>query len=425
MSEPRLSGLNDEQDLGTQKILKSLNQAKPDADNMKKGNAPSLPKGWEIKKLGEVVDIINGRNQSAVISENGQYPIYGSAGNLMGFATDYLCEEGTTIIGRKGNISNPIYIEEKFWNVDTAFGLHPKNGYNPKFINYLCQTIDFKSRNRGTTIPSLVKSDLLSIDVPFISSLPEQQRIVSILDECFSVIERSRNNAEQNLKNAKELFESYLQGVFEKKGDDWEEKRLGEVLVKTETVDPTKNPDTEFTYLDVSSVNKETKEIETPTVLLGKDAPSRAKKLIKTGDVIFATVRPTHSRVALIPEEFDEQVCSTGYFVLRSKDTINNKLIFYFLLTKGFNEQMEKLQKGASYPAVTDNDVKGILFRFPKTKTEQQTIVRQLDALRAETQKLEAVYQKKIDDLEELKKSILQKAFAGELKMSEPLINAD
>jgi type I restriction enzyme S subunit len=86
---------------------------------------------------------------------------------------------------------------------------------------------------------------------------------------------------------------------------------------------------------------------------------------------------------------------------------------------------MEKLQKGASYPAVTDNDVKGILFRFPKTKTEQQTIVRQLDALRAETQKLEAVYQKKIDDLEELKKSILQKAFAGELKMSEPLINAD
>ena len=92
--------------------------------------------GWEEKKLGEVVDIINGRNQSQVISKNGKYPIYGSAANFMGYATDYLCERGTTIIGRKGNISNPIYIEEKFWNVDTAFGLFPKNGYDTKFIYY-------------------------------------------------------------------------------------------------------------------------------------------------------------------------------------------------------------------------------------------------------------------------------------------------
>jgi type I restriction enzyme S subunit len=250
--------------------------------------------------------------------------------------------------------------------------------------------------------------------------LPEQKRIVSILDECFAAIDKAKANAEQNLKNAKELFESQLQLIMEngKLKMGWEEKKLGDVLVKTETVDPTKNPDTEFTYLDVSSVNKETKEIENPTILLGKDAPSRAKKMIKTGDVIFATVRPTHSRVALIPEEFDEQVCSTGYFVLRSKDIVNNKLIFYFLLTKGFNEQMEKLQKGASYPAVTDNDVKGVIFPFPKSKEAQQTIVHRLDALRAETQKLEAVYQKKIADLEELKKSILQKAFLGQLTMN-------
>ena len=137
-----------------------------------------------------------------LISDNGQYPIYGSAGNMMGFATDYLCEEGTTIIGRKGNISNPIYIEEKFWNVDTAFGLYPKNGYSTKFINYLCLTIDFKSRNRGTTIPSLVKSDLLTIDIPFISSLSEQKRIVAILDEAFTAIAKAKANVEQNLKNA-------------------------------------------------------------------------------------------------------------------------------------------------------------------------------------------------------------------------------
>ena len=73
-----------------------------------------MKKGWEIKKLGEVAYIINGKNQSQVISDNGQYPIYGSAANLMGYATDFICEKGTTIIGRKGNISNPILINERF-----------------------------------------------------------------------------------------------------------------------------------------------------------------------------------------------------------------------------------------------------------------------------------------------------------------------
>ncbi len=86
-----------------------------------------MKKGWEIKKLGEVVDIINGKNQSQVICDDGKYPIYGSGENVMGYATDYICEKGTTIIGRKGNISNPIFINERFWNVDTAFGILIQN----------------------------------------------------------------------------------------------------------------------------------------------------------------------------------------------------------------------------------------------------------------------------------------------------------
>ncbi len=134
--------------------------------------------------------------------------------------------------------------------------------------------------------------------------------------------------------------------------------------------------------------------------------------------MIFATVRPTHSRVALITEEYDEQVCSTGYFVLRPKDFLSQKLIYYFLLTPGFNKQMEKLQKGASYPAVTDSEVKSILIPFPKSKNEQQSIINKLDTLSSETKQLESIYQQKLDDLEELKKSILTKAFNGELKIS-------
>ncbi len=191
----------------------------------------------------------------------------------------------------------------------------------------------------------------------------------------------------------------------------WEIKKLGEVLVKTEMIDPTKNPDKEFTYLDVSSVNKETKEIEGATILLGKDAPSRARKLVRENDVIFATVRPTHSRVTLITEEYDGQVCSTGYFVLRGKENIDNKYLYYFLLTDEFNQQMEKLQKGASYPAVTDAEVKSIFLRYPKSLPEQQHIVSILDEAFAAIAKAKANAEQNLKNAKELFESYLQGVF--------------
>ncbi len=192
---------------------------------------------------------------------------------------------------------------------------------------------------------------------------------------------------------------------------DWELKKLSEVLVRTEMVDPTKNPNAEFTYLDVSSVNKETKQIENATLLLGKDAPSRARKLVRTNDVIFATVRPTHSRVALITDEYNEQVCSTGYFVLRGNDFIYNQYLFYFLLTDEFNVQMEKLQKGASYPAVTDAEVKSIFLRFPKSLPEQKRIVTILDEAFAAIGKAKENAEKNLQNARELFESYLQRVF--------------
>ncbi|MBU4486778.1 MAG: restriction endonuclease subunit S, partial [Candidatus Delongbacteria bacterium] len=196
---------------------------------------------------------------------------------------------------------------------------------------------------------------------------------------------------------------------------DWEEKKLGEVLQKTETINPTLEPDKEFVYIDVSSVNNETMAIENSSVIIGKTAPSRARKLVKTNDIIFATIRPTLKRIAIVSEEFHNQICSTGYFVLRAKPFLNYQMLFYYLLTNKFDSQMEKLQKGASYPAVTDGDVRNQVIPFPKTLQVQQRIVAKLDALSEQTKKLEAVYTKKIADIDELKKSILQKAFKGEL----------
>jgi type I restriction enzyme S subunit len=266
----------------------------------------------------------------------------------------------------------------------------------------------------GTNINNLKFTDIENIEIS-LPPLSEQKRIIKILDETFEKLEKAKKNTEKNLQNSKELFESYLNDVFSNPGKDWEEKGLNQVLEDTNNIDPTKNPKKEFMYLDVSGVDKDTKEIINIARIIGDNAPSRARKQIQTGDVVFATVRPTHQRVAIIPENLNNQICSTGYMVLRTKNILNNKLLFYCLLTRSFNQSMERLQKGASYPAVTETDVKRQVIYFPKSLNEQKQIAKKLEELSEKTKKLESLYKQKLANIEELKKSILQKGFSGEL----------
>lgn len=158
----------------------------------------------------------------------------------------------------------------------------------------------------------------------------------------------------------------------------WKTKPLGELLLKTETINPTLVPHEEFDYVDVSSVSNETYRIEATQRLMGRDAPSRARRLVRSGDVLFATIRPTLRRIAVVPTELDGQVCSTGFFVLRPCSEIDHRFLFYSLFTEQFMGAMESLQKGASYPAVTDSEVRGQLLSYPSL-AEQRRIVALLD----------------------------------------------
>ena len=193
-----------------------------------------------------------------------------------------------------------------------------------------------------------------------------------------------------------------------KKG--WETKTLGEVLEKTETVNPLQSPNAEFDYIDVSSVSNTTFEIEETQRLKGKDAPSRARKLVRTNDIIFATIRPTLQRIAVVPEHLDKQVCSTGYFVLRPRQGIDHRFVFYSLFTENFIGQMESLQKGASYPAVTDGDVRAQEIPVPPL-AEQQRIVGLLDEAFEGIATAKANAEKNLQNARALFESHLQSVF--------------
>lgn len=243
--------------------------------------------------------------------------------------------------------------------------------------------------------------------------LQQQQRIVAILDEAFTAIAKAKANAEQNLKNAKELFESYLQGVFENKSEDWEEKTLGEIAFVKSGGTPsrakkeywegniawyssgelnelyTKDPERKINELAINNSNA--KIFPKGSLLIGMYDTAALKMSIIERDATFnqaiAGVKP-NEKIDLI-------------FILHSINSIKPDLLN---LRRGVRQKNLSLEK-----------IKNIPIFLPTIK-EQNTIVQKLDALSTETKKLEVIYQQKINDLEELKKSVLQKAFSGELK---------
>lgn len=186
-----------------------------------------MKQSWEIKKLGEVCDIICGQDYKSVQDDNGKYPIYGTGG-IMGYASQYRCPAHTIIIGRKGSINNPIYVETEFWNVDTAFGVVPnKERILPKFFYLFCKDYDFTRHDVSVTIPSLRRTDILKIDVP-VPPIAEQEKIVAELDCLSGIIEKKKQQLKELDNLAQSIFyEMFGDPVENDKG--WKVKKLGEV----------------------------------------------------------------------------------------------------------------------------------------------------------------------------------------------------
>ena len=186
-----------------------------------------MREGWEYKRWADVLTIINGKNQKAVESPNGQYPIYGSGG-IMGYALDWLCPENCVIIGRKGNINKPLFVESKFWNVDTAFGLSANQEcLIPKYLFYFCLDYNFERHNRAVTIPSLTKIDLLKVKM-LVPPKPTQLSIVSELDKLNELIQIKKEQLKDYDALAQSIFyEMFGDPVVNEKG--WEVKTLGDI----------------------------------------------------------------------------------------------------------------------------------------------------------------------------------------------------
>lgn len=384
-------------------------------------NKSQKTKDWEIKKLGDVEFFSVDYGTRVVKKRDGGtiYDVYGGGGKT--FFMDTFNRENALVVARFAMSERCTrFVTGKFFLNDSGLTVSIVNrdfmiqeylNYNFLFLNEYIYSLGHGSAQRNLNV-----NKFKEIEISFPKSLDEQKRVVGILDEAFENINQAKAIAEQNLKNIEELFNSELQNIFSNDGEGWERNTLGEVCEKTSNIKWSENINKDFKYVDLSAVSRENFKITDFVMVTSENAPSRAKRFIQTGDIIFATTRPTLKRVSMITEDYNNQICSTGFAVLRSnKKMIDKSLIFYFIQSNYFMDFMEKMQRGASYPAVSDSDVKSIQISYPKSLDEQGKIVERLGELKERVDEGSAILLRKIAALDELKKSLLQKAFNGEL----------
>ena len=256
-------------------------------------------------------------------------------------------------------------------------------------------------------------------------TLTEQQRIADLLWLVHGAISRSEKLVDegQALKRAamRTLFTHGLHGEPQKETEigpvpeSWELSELETLCVSTDSVDLRSEGDRTIQYVDVSAISRDHLQIETTSRYRLKQAPGRARKRIFTGDVIFATVRPTLLRAAIVPEELDNQVCSTAFCVLRrDKKMSADHFIYYIVQREQFVQQLAEVQTGASYPAVTDRTVKEQIVPVP-FMDEQREIVAILDAI---DRKID-LHRRKHAVLDTLFKVLLHKLMTGEIRVAD------
>jgi type I restriction enzyme, S subunit len=176
-----------------------------------------------------------------------------------------------------------------------------------------------------------------------------------------------------------------------------------------------KNSEDEFIYYDIGGINNNTNTIESFKKYKWKEAPSRARQIVVKGDVLFSTVRTYLKNIALLNNDYDNQIASTGFCVIRPNENVMlSKYIFQYSLYKEFLDPLNALQTGSSYPAVRDNDVFNQIIPLPPLQ-EQHQIVSEIESRFSVADKLEQTIDEGLKKSERLSQSILKRAFEGRL----------
>ena len=294
-------------------------------------------------------------------------------------AEDYI-SEGEVVCIPWGGTTNVKYYKGKFVTGDNRIATSlDTNILNNKFLYYWMQSnINVISTfYRGTVIKHPSMKNVLDMRIP-VPPIEVQEEIVYILDSFTQLSEKLLKELSEELKTRQKQYEYYKNKLLKNKADKM--VRLKEGLLKVENI-KWKQTQAIHKYIDLSSVDRETHKIIETKKIDSTNAPNRAQQIIKTNDILFGTTRPMLKRSCIVEKLYNNEICSTGFCVLRvDTNIVLPKWIYYIINTSNFYDYVEQNQKGTSYPAISDREVKDYTIPLP-TIEEQEKIVKVLERL--------------------------------------------
>ncbi|MEA3329489.1 MAG: restriction endonuclease subunit S [Nanoarchaeota archaeon] len=392
---------------------------------------------WEIKKLGEVCNFQNGFAFKSSKYKKEGFPILRIT-NIQNDEIDtknivyinpeasnenlerYLVNQGDLLIAMSGATTGKIGFNNsgrKFYLNQRVGKFIPNNSLKLKFLYYFLYTkVEENLRiSQGAAQPNLSTEQIKNFEIP-LPPLPTQKQIVAILDKTFKEISKARENAENNLDNAKEIFESYLENVFSNPKGDWREKRLGDVCENVQYGTSAKSKK-EGKIPVVGMGNIQEGRIVWKNLKYTDDEAKIKKYSLKYNDVLFNRTNSPELVGKSAIYKGEKPAIFAGYLIRlnRKEDLIDADFLIYFLN----RQKTRKYGFSVMISSVNQANINGTKLRnysinLPPISTQTQ-IVKKLDTLSKEIKELETIYNHKLKDLEELKKSILKKAFTGEL----------
>ena len=331
------------------------------------------PNGVKFDKLENIILLQAGdRITTAMMSDDYDFDVIGGGTLPTGKYNNYNREHCVTI-SRAGSAGFVNWKENKFWATDVCFTASKNNDYmDIKFVYYYLKNAqkDLQQHLYGGSMPKLEKNYLWKYPIP-IPPLEVQNEIVRILDK-FGELEAE---LETELEARKSQYEFWCGKLLD---NDYETEALDSLCIKTNNIN-WKNDFETYKYIDLSSVNRDNNTIEETIDIDSTNAPSRARQIVKCNDILFGTTRPMLKRITIVPKEYDNQICSTGYCVLRpDQNKILPEWMYFNLQTEKFYKYVESFQQGASYPSISDSAVKNYEISIPPLE-EQKRVVKILD----------------------------------------------
>ncbi|MBH08660.1 MAG: hypothetical protein CMP71_06550 [Flavobacteriales bacterium] len=359
---------------------------------------------WEIKKFTNCLQKV--RNTTKITKKQflntGLYPVISQEASFINGYWDnkedlLQIEKPVVIFGDHTKVIK--YVDFSFVRgADGVKVLLPIEEINSKFFSYQIQSIKLRDLGYARHY-RLLKEEMISIP-----PLNEQKEIVSILDDAFASIDKAKANIERNIENAKELFQSKLNEIFSQTGEGWEKK----ILKSVARYDKSK-----YIGFDRPFVGLEHIESNTGSHIGSLDPVSVKSSTFQFDQrhVLYGRLRPYLNKV-YVP--LFEGHCSTEIFPILPNEELNREFLFYWLITPDTVSKIDSTWTGARMPRANMNEVINFTLPVPDIDTQAKT-VKALNRFKIQYQKIINSYESQLKNIDELRKSILQKAFSGEL----------